>query len=91
MFPMAIRDVADALPKQELPVPARNIYHDVVVQALIADGWTITHDPLRLTFGGREVYVDLGAERPTLAAEEDGRKIAVEIQSFLNQSPVHDL
>jgi hypothetical protein len=29
-------------------MPARNIYHDAVVQALTADGWTITDDPLRL-------------------------------------------
>jgi hypothetical protein len=27
---------------------AKNIYHDAVVQALTADGWTITDDPLRL-------------------------------------------
>jgi hypothetical protein len=26
-------------------VPAKNIYHDAVVDALTADGWTITHDP----------------------------------------------
>jgi hypothetical protein len=69
-------------------VPARNIYHDIVVQALTADGWTITDDPLRLSYGGRDLFVDLGAERRTLAAEKAGQKIAVEIQSFLNPSPV---
>jgi hypothetical protein len=72
-------------------MPAKNIHHDVVVRALQADGWTITHDPLTLSYGGRDLYVDLGAERETLGAEKDGRKIAVEIQSFLSKSPVRDL
>jgi hypothetical protein len=72
-------------------VPAKNIYHDAVVEALKADGWTITHDPLTLSFGGKDLFVDLGAERVALAAEKGERKIAVEIQSFLNPSPVRDL
>ena len=41
---------------------ARNIYHGAVVQALIADGWTITDDPLRIGYGDQELYVDLGAD-----------------------------
>src|SRR4051794_39775287 len=70
---------------------ARNIYHGAVVRALTADGWTITHDPLTLSFGGRDLFVDLGAERTAVAAERGGRQIAVEIQSFLGRSVVHDL
>jgi XisH protein len=80
-----------ASPPYEPPVPAKNIYHDTVVQALTADGWTITHDPLTVSFGGRDLFVDLGAERVTLAAEKAGQKIAVEVQSFLSPSPVRDL
>jgi hypothetical protein len=72
-------------------VSAKNLHHDVVVQALTADGWTITHDPLTLSYGGKDLFVDLGAERATLAAEKAGRRIAVEIQSFLSRSPVRDL
>jgi hypothetical protein len=72
-------------------MPARDAYHDVVVHALTADGWTITDDPLSLKYGDRDPYVDLGAERTTLGAEKAGRKIAVEIKSFLGPSPVHDL
>jgi hypothetical protein len=72
-------------------VPAKNIYHDAVVNALKADGWTITDDPLRISYGGRELYVDVGAEQRTVAAEKGGRKIAVEITSFLSPSPVRDL
>ncbi|MEG4026591.1 MULTISPECIES: element excision factor XisH family protein [unclassified Microcoleus] len=29
-------------------MPARDIYHQVVKQALIKAGWTITHDPYPL-------------------------------------------
>jgi hypothetical protein len=32
-------------------VPARNVHHEAVVQALIKDGWTITHDPLTISYG----------------------------------------
>ena len=70
---------------------ARNIYHDAVIHALVADGWTITDDPFRLTFGGRNLYVDLAAERAVVAAEQGARRIAVEIQSFLGASQVRSL
>src|SRR5689334_22166864 len=69
---------------------ARNIYHEAVVKALEADGWTITHDPLRITFAAQDLYVDLGAERNTMAAEKGGQKIAVEIQSLLERSLGHE-
>jgi XisH protein len=72
-------------------VLAKNVYHDAVVNALIADGWTITDDPLQLAFGNRDLYVDLGAEQATIAAEKADRIIAVEVQSFLSPSPVRDL
>src|SRR5258708_33705788 len=58
-----------------------DLYHDAVRHALEKDGWTITHDPLTLSVGGRDIYVDLGAEKP-IAAEKEGRRIAVEIKSF---------
>jgi hypothetical protein len=72
-------------------MPARNVYHDTVVNALQADGWTITHDPLPVGYGGRDLYVDLGAERTAIGAERDGKQIAVEVASFLTPSPVRDL
>ena len=49
-------------------MPAKNIYHDVVLHALLADGWTITHDPLTISYGGRDLFVDLGAERPAVSS-----------------------
>jgi XisH protein len=71
-------------------MPARDFYHDVVRSALIADGWTITDDPLRLHVGKKDLFVDLGAER-LLSATKEGRKIAVEVKSFLGPSEVADL
>lgn len=70
---------------------AKNVYHDVVVDALTADGWTVTHDPLELRHLGQHLSVDLAAERTIVAAEKSGEKIAVEIQSFLGLSEVYDL
>jgi hypothetical protein len=70
---------------------AHDLYHDAVVHALIADGWQITHDPLTLSFGGRELYVDLGATHVAIGAERHGQRIAVEIKSFLSPSPLRDL
>lgn len=72
-------------------MPAKDLYHDTVVEALIKDGWEITDDPLLLSYGGRELYVDLGIEKRAIAAQKDDRKIAVEIKSFLKPSPVRDL
>lgn len=44
-------------------MPARDLYHDTVKNALVKDGWTITHDPLRLRLRrGKSLFVDLGAE-----------------------------
>lgn len=68
----------------------RDIYHNAVRNALIKDGWTITHDPLVLAFGRRNIYVDIGAESP-LGAEKDGVKIAVEIKSFVGASEITEL
>jgi hypothetical protein len=71
-------------------MPARDLYHNAVKNALIKDGWMITHDPLRLTWGGKDMYVDLGAER-LLAAEKAGQLIAVEVKSFIGDSEMDDL
>ena len=72
-------------------MPAKDIYHDAVVHALTVEGWKITDDPLSLSYGGKDLYVDLGAERDAIAAEKDGEKIAVEIKSFLSPSILSDL
>lgn len=70
-------------------MPAKDRFHEIVKIALQKDGWTITDDPLTLRLGLRDVFVDLGAQK-LLAAEREGRKIAVEIKSFIGQSPVKE-
>ena len=54
------------------------------------DGWTITHDPLTLKWGKKDMFVDLGAER-LLSAERSGDRIAVEIKTFRSLSELADL
>lgn len=71
-------------------MPARDIYHNIVKAALLKDNWKITHDPLILRYGERTAMVDLGAEK-LIAAEKKGRKIAVEIKSFLGRSAMNEL
>lgn len=64
---------------------ARDFFHQAVKNGLQKDGWTITHDPLSISFGGVDMAVDLGAER-LIAAEKNHQKIAVEVKSFLEKS-----
>lgn len=71
-------------------MPARDLFHDQVIHALIKDGWTITDDPLHIKWRKKNLYVDLGAER-LLAAEKAERRIAVEIKSFIGKSDIADL
>ena len=71
-------------------MPAKDIYHDYVKNALIKDGWSITHDPLTLKWGKKDMYADLGAKK-ILAAQKKERKIAVEVKSFIGASIIKDL
>jgi hypothetical protein len=66
-------------------MPAFDLYHDAVKQALIKDGWIITHDPLHLRWGRKDMYVDLGAKRLIVATRAE-ENIAVEVKSFISAS-----
>lgn len=68
---------------------AKDIFHDAVKEALQKEQWVITDDPLKFKFGDVNFRVDLGAEK-IIAAEKAGKKIAVEIKSFLNPSAITD-
>jgi hypothetical protein len=70
-------------------MPAKDIYNQVVKNALEKEGWTITDDPLYIRFLDAEMSIDLGAER-LIAAEKQGKKIAVEIKSFLGSSLLYE-
>ncbi len=69
---------------------ARDIIHEPVKNALIKDGWTITHDPFPIKYEEISASVDLGAERP-IAAEREDKKIVVEVKSFIGKSAIQDL
>ncbi|MEB3282118.1 MAG: XisH family protein [Lyngbya sp.] len=71
-------------------MPAKDLYHDTVKNALIKEGWRITHDPYVLSVGKTDLFVDLGADK-LLSAEKGEQKIAVEIKSFIGRSRINDL
>lgn len=68
-------------------MPAKDVFHDSVKVALQKDGWIITHDPLTLEIGLRQVYIDLGAEK-LIAAQKDNREIAIEVKTFAGASSI---
>ena len=68
---------------------AKDRFHTIVRIALEKEQWKITDDPLRLDVGGTKFEIDLGAEQ-LLGAERGKEKIAVEIKSFLSDSPLTD-
>lgn len=68
----------------------RDRLHNSLRRALENDGWTITADPLKLTWEEAELRIDLGAER-TFAAEKDGQRIAIELKEFTAISRVSAL
>jgi succinate dehydrogenase flavin-adding protein (antitoxin of CptAB toxin-antitoxin module) len=70
-------------------MPAKDIYHNAVKNALLKDGWTITADPYLIKYEDAELYADLAAEKP-IAAERQGQKIVVEIKSFVGRSLMYD-
>jgi XisH protein len=68
---------------------ARDLFHQVVKDALIKEGWEITHDPFPIDYGDVQMQIDLGAEM-LLAATKDKTTIAVEIKSFINPSAISE-
>lgn len=68
-------------------MPAKDIFHNQVKNALIKDGWNITDDPLKLQWGKKDLYVDLGAVR-LIAAQKENQEIAVEMRWQSHQAPL---
>lgn len=71
-------------------MPTRDLYYDLVKNALRQDGWRITHNVLPL-----KIEAKIGAEAlwatQLLAADKDERKIAVAVNSFVGRSDPADL
>jgi hypothetical protein len=68
----------------------RDRQHQFLRRTLEKDGWIITADPLILFLEGAELRADLGAEK-VVAAEKEGRKIAIELKEFASVSRVNEL
>lgn len=70
-------------------MPAKDLYHDAVKNALIKNGWQITADPYIIKYEDAELYADLAAET-TLAATRQEQQIVIEIKSFVGKSLMYD-
>ncbi|MEA5603245.1 XisH family protein [Nostoc sp. UHCC 0252] len=68
---------------------AKDIFHAAVRQALIKEQWVITADPLVIKINKVKLEIDLAAEK-IFAAQKAGRKIAVEVKSFVSSSVIFD-
>ena len=44
-------------------MPRRDLYHYEIRRAIEKEGWTITDDPMQLTWEEKDYFPDLGAER----------------------------
>ncbi|MBN3874382.1 XisH family protein [Nostoc sp. JL33] len=70
-------------------MPAKDLYHDAVKNALINDGWIITADPYPIKYEEVKLFADLAGEK-NIAASREGKQIVIEIKSFLSHSPMRD-
>jgi hypothetical protein len=59
---------------------AKDRIHGAVKNALIEDGWQITHDPYPLQYEDVSVEIDLAAQK-LFDAEKEDQKIAVSISN----------
>lgn len=70
-------------------MPAKDVYHHQVKNALIKAGWRITHDTYQIKFREVKLYADLAA-KSMLAAQQNQQHIVVEVKSFLEPSRVRE-
>lgn len=70
-------------------MPAKDVYHEIVKNALIKDGWKITFAPYPIKYEEIKLQADLAGEK-TISAQKESRKIVVEIKSFLSRSPMRE-
>ncbi len=70
-------------------MPAKDIFHNTVRNALAKDGWLVTDEQFFIRSGGVEIYIDIGAAK-IIVAERGSEKIAVEVKSFLSYSTISE-
>ena len=71
-------------------MPAKDIFHDTVKNALIKDGWVILRENFRIEVDdeGLAMFIDLAAEE-LIGAKKNGRTIAIEVKSFQGESKLY--
>ncbi len=69
-------------------MPPRDTIHQIVKQAIIKDGWSITDDAYVISYGDRFKFVDLGIEGRFIGAERENSRIAIEIKEFRGRSAI---
>lgn len=89
-FLIAIAFPGKKAQRETAKMSRRDNLHLSLRKTLEKDGWTITDDPLILVLEQTVLKADLGAEK-TLAAEKEGRKIAVEVKNFDSPSAINEL
>lgn len=70
-------------------MPAKDICHEAIKNALIKDGWKILADPYTIKFQEIQLFADLLADK-TLELERNGQKIVVEVKSFISRSVMRE-
>lgn len=70
-------------------MPRFDLHHKAVKNALVKDGWTITHDPFVLNHKGMFLFADLGGEK-IFSANREEKNIVVEIKTFSKNSQMSD-
>jgi hypothetical protein len=71
-------------------MPAKDLYHEAIRNALSKDGWLITADPLTIRYDTIQVFADIAAQK-LFTAERNNQKIVVEVKSFIARSPMREL
>jgi hypothetical protein len=71
-------------------MPAKDAFHETVINALRKDGWHIRADPMHLKWGKRDFFVDLATEK-FFFANKGERHIAVGVKSIRADSAMADL
>jgi hypothetical protein len=58
-------------------MPAKDLYHNAIKNALITDGWTILADPYRIEYQDDLLLADLAAARPIAPVNPDTPEIVL--------------
>lgn len=62
-------------------MPQYDLHHNAVKNALVKDGWTVTHYPFTIKLDDLKLYVDLAAEK-SISLDDLLETIAIEIKVF---------